>query len=50
LSDFGQLDISARISMTGAANAAVGDLQAQSVRVETHAVTEIALHLDQRVP
>jgi len=50
LLDFGQLDVSARISMTGVANATVGDLQAEKVRVDTHAITEITLQLDQRVP
>ena len=54
LNDHAQLDISARISMTGTANAAPGDLQASPVTVDTEAqaetLAEIALHLDQRVP
>jgi len=50
LQDFEQLDISARISMSGIANAAPGDFQANLVTVDTKAATEIALHLDQRVP
>lgn len=50
LQDFEQLDISARISMAGIANAASGDFQANLVTVDTKATTAIALHLDQRVP
>lgn len=50
LADFEQLDISARISMTGVANAASGDYQAERITLDTNAVTEIALHLDQGVP
>ncbi len=50
LSDFEQLNISARISMTGVANAASGDYQATPVTVDTKAVTGIALALDQGVP
>jgi len=50
LEGFEKLDVSARISMSGIANAASGDLQATRVTVETGAVTEIALNLDQRVP
>jgi len=50
LQDFEQLDISARISMTGDANAAPGDYHANLVTLDTKAVTTIALHLDQRVP
>jgi len=50
LQDFEQLDISARISMAGVANAAPGDYQANLVTLDTKAVTAIALHLDQRVP
>jgi cytochrome c-type biogenesis protein CcmH len=50
LQDFEKVDISARISMAGIANAAPGDYQANLVTVETKAVTAIALHLDQRVP
>jgi cytochrome c-type biogenesis protein CcmH len=50
LQDFEKVDISARISMAGIANAAPGDYQANVVTVDTKAVTAIALHLDQRVP
>ena len=50
LQDFEQLDISARISVTGIANAGSGDYQANKVTMDTKAVTTIALHLDQRVP
>jgi len=50
LQDFEQLDISARISMSGIANAASGDYQANLVTMDTKAAIEIALHLDQRVP
>ena len=50
LEDFEQLDISARISVSGVANAASGDFQANLVTVNTKAVTAIALTLDQRVP
>ena len=50
LQDFDKVDISARISMAGIANAAPGDYQAKLVTVDTKAVSAIALHLDQRVP
>ncbi len=50
LENFDQLDISARISMAGVAIAAPGDYQANLVTLDTNAVAEIALHLDQRVP
>ena len=50
LQDFGQLDISARISIGGIANAASGDVQATKTTLNTKAVKPIALHLDQRVP
>jgi cytochrome c-type biogenesis protein CcmH len=50
LENFEQLDISARISMSGTANKAPGDYQANLATLNTKAVTEIALHLDQRVP
>jgi len=50
LQDFELLDISARISISGIANAAPGDYQANKVTLETKAVKPIALHLDQRVP
>jgi len=50
LESFAQLDISARISMSGVANSASGDLQANLVTLDTKAVDTIALHLDQRVP
>jgi cytochrome c-type biogenesis protein CcmH len=50
LESFDQLDISARISMSGVANSASGDLQASLVTLDTKSVSAIALHLDQRVP
>jgi len=50
LASFDQLDISARISMSGIANSASGDLQANLVTLDTKAPSTIALHLDQRVP
>jgi cytochrome c-type biogenesis protein CcmH len=50
LKDFEQLDISARISIAGIANAAPGDIQANLVTLDTNAVAKIALTLDQRVP
>jgi len=50
LQDFEQLDISARISMKGIANAATGDYQADRVTLDTKNVRGIALDLDQRVP
>ena len=50
LQNFEKVDISARISMAGIANAAPGDYQASLATVDTKAVTAIALHLDQRVP
>lgn len=50
LQDFEQLDVSARISIGGIANAAPGDYQANKVTLDTKAVKPIALHLDQRVP
>lgn len=50
LQAFELLDISARISMTGVANVASGDIQANRVTVNTKNVSAIALNLDQRVP
>ena len=50
LADFEQLDVSARISMSGVANATAGDIQAGHITVDTRAATAIALHLDQGVP
>lgn len=50
LKAFEQLDISARISMSGIANAASGDYQANRVTFNSNIAAEIALHLDQRVP
>jgi cytochrome c-type biogenesis protein CcmH len=50
LADHDKLDVSARISMSGVANIASGDIQANLTTVDTKAVTAIALHLDQRVP
>jgi len=47
---FELLDISARISMSGIANVASGDIQANRVTVNTKNVSAIDLHLDQRVP
>lgn len=48
--DFEDLDISARISVGGIANAASGDFQAGKVSVNTKAVQPVALRIDQRVP
>jgi len=50
LQAFELLDISARISMTGIANIASGDIQANRVTVNTKNISAIDLHLDQRVP
>jgi cytochrome c-type biogenesis protein CcmH len=50
LTGFDQLDISARISMSGIANSASGDYQANLVTIDTNTVNAIAIHLDQRVP
>jgi len=50
LQDFEKLDVSARISISGIANAASGDYQANKVTLDTNAIKPIALHLDQRVP
>ncbi len=50
LQAFELLDISARISMSGIANIASGDIQANRVTVNTKNVSAIDLHLDQRVP
>jgi len=50
LGSFTELDISARISMTGIANIASGDYQADTVKLATNSVREIALHIDQRAP
>ena len=50
LQDFEQLDISARISMSGIANRAPGDIQANLATLSTKKVEAIALNLDQRVP
>jgi cytochrome c-type biogenesis protein CcmH len=50
LQDFEQLDISARVSMTGGVVPTTGDYQSNLVTLNTKAVTTIALHLDQRVP
>jgi cytochrome c-type biogenesis protein CcmH len=49
LADFEQLDISARVSLTGVANASAGDYQAERITLDTSAVTEIALNLGQGV-
>ncbi len=45
-----KLDISARISMTGDANAASGDYQANSTTVTSDGATSVVLNFDQRVP
>ena len=50
LSDYTQLDISARISMTGVANIASGDYQASKVQFDSKEAGEIVLHISQRVP
>ena len=50
LENFEKLDISARISMSGIANANPGDYQATLVTLDTKTVAAIALNLDQRVP
>jgi cytochrome c-type biogenesis protein CcmH len=50
LQAFDLLDISARISMSGVANIASGDIQANRLTVNTKNISAIALHLDQRVP
>ena len=50
LKDFTQVDVSARISMAGVANPLPGDYQASVITADTQSRTEIALHLDQRVP
>ena len=48
--DFEDLDVSARISVGGIANAASGDFQAGKVLVNTKAVKPITLNIDKRVP
>ena len=50
LDEYPELDISARISMSGIANIASGDYQATTVKFDTNVVQEIALHIGQRVP
>lgn len=50
LTEHEQLDISARVSMSGVANAASGDYQANSVTVDSASTTSIVLSFDQRVP
>lgn len=50
LSDHAELDISARVSLSGVANSASGDYQANVATVESDTETTIALNLDQRVP
>jgi cytochrome c-type biogenesis protein CcmH len=50
LQNFEQLDVSARISVTGTVMVSTGDYQAERVTVNTKAITEIALNLNQRVP
>ena len=50
LENFEKLDISARISLSGTVVPGSGDIQANTVTINTQSVTEIALSLDQRVP
>lgn len=50
LQSFEQLTISARISMSGVASSASGDLQANVITFSTRDIPEIALHIDQRIP
>ena len=50
LENFEQLDISARISMSGIANRASGDYQSVTTTFATNSQKAIALHIDQRVP
>ncbi len=50
LENFATLDISARISMTGVANIASGDYQADALKFEPNAAGEIALRIARRVP
>lgn len=50
LESFEKLDISARISLSGTVVPGSGDIQANTVAVDTKAVTGIALSLNQRVP
>lgn len=50
LSDHAELDISARVSLSGVANSASGDYQANVATVASDTETTIALNLDQRVP
>ena len=45
-----KLDISARISMAGDANAASGDYQANSTTVDSDSTSTVLLSFDQRVP
>jgi cytochrome c-type biogenesis protein CcmH len=50
LADHPQLDISARLSLSGIANAASGDYQANLATVDSGDETRIVLNLNQRVP
>ena len=50
LAEHKQLDISARVSLTGVANAASGDYQANVVTVDSDSTTSIVLTFDQSVP
>lgn len=50
LQNFEKLDISARISASGSVMQGSGDINSDRVTLDTKAVTEIALNLDQRVP
>jgi len=50
LENFATLEISARVSMTGVANIASGDYQADTLAFKPRAAGEIALHITRRVP
>ena len=50
LADIKNLDISARVSLSGVANAASGDYQANTLTLDIAVETTIALDLNQRVP
>lgn len=50
LKEHDQLDISARVSMNGVANAASGDYQANTVTVSSNSTSTVVLNFEQRVP
>ncbi len=50
LKNYSALDISARISLTGVASKASGDLQSTPVKFKPNLVRKIALRISQRVP